>query len=53
MLPCWPDHDTIRDTMPAVFREQYHRTTVILDATEISSQQTFFFAATVTDIQQL
>ena len=35
MLPCWPDRDTIRDTMPAIFKEQYPRTTVILDATEI------------------
>ena len=35
MLPCWPDRDTIRATMPAVFREQYPRTTVILDATEV------------------
>ena len=29
MLPCWPDRDTIKDTMPAVFKEQYPRTTVI------------------------
>ena len=35
MLPCWPDRDTIRDTMPAIFKEHYPRTTVILDATEI------------------
>lgn len=35
MLPCWPDRDTIKDTMPAVFREHYPKTTVILDATEI------------------
>ena len=35
MLPCWPDRDTIKDTMPAFFKEQYPRTTVILDATEI------------------
>ena len=35
MLPCWPDRDTIRDTMPAIFKEYYPRTTVILDATEI------------------
>ena len=34
MLPCWPDHDTMRDTMPATFKEHYPRTTVILDATE-------------------
>ena len=35
MLPCWPDRDTIKDTMLAVFKENYPRTTVILDATEI------------------
>ena len=35
MLPCWPDRDIIRDTMPAIFKEYYPRTTVILDATEI------------------
>ena len=35
MLLCWPDRDIIRDTMPAIFKEQYLTTTVILDATEI------------------
>ena len=35
MLPCWPDGDTIKDTMPAVLRELYPKATVILDATEI------------------
>ena len=35
MLPCWPDRETINDTMPAHFREHYPKTTVILDATEI------------------
>ena len=35
MLPCWPDRDTINDTMPADFREHYPKTTVILDATEV------------------
>ena len=35
MLPCWPDRDTLKDTMPAVFKEQYPKTTTILDATEI------------------
>jgi len=35
MLPCWPDRGIIKGTMLAVFREQYPRTTVILDATEI------------------
>ena len=34
-LPCWPSRDTIRNTMPAVFKEQYPKTTAILDATEI------------------
>ena len=35
MLPCLPDRDTFKDTMPAVFKEQYPKTTTILDATEI------------------
>ena len=35
MLPCWPSHDTIKDTMPAIFKDQYPNTTAILDATEI------------------
>ena len=35
MLPCSPDCDTIRDCVPAAFKEHYPRTTVILDATEI------------------
>ncbi|XP_065904132.1 uncharacterized protein [Dysidea avara] len=34
-LPCWPDRSTIRNTMPASFKELYPNTTVILDATEI------------------
>ena len=35
MLPCWPNHVTIKDTMPAIFKDQYPNTSVILDATEI------------------
>ena len=31
MLPCWLGRDTIRDTIPAIFKEQYP----ILDAAEI------------------
>ena len=38
MLPCWPGHNTIRDTMHAIFKEQYSNTTAILDATEIKVQ---------------
>ena len=38
MLPCWPDRNTFRDTMPAIFKEQYPNTTAILDATEIKVQ---------------
>ena len=38
MLPCWPDHNTIRDTMPVIFKEQYPNTTAISDATEIKVQ---------------
>jgi len=34
-LSCWPSRDIIRDTMPAIFKEQYPKTTAILDATEI------------------
>jgi len=35
LLPCWPDHATISETMPATFKELYPRTTAIIDATEI------------------
>lgn len=35
LLPCWPDRSTIRNTMPASFKELYPHTTAILDATEI------------------
>ena len=35
MLPCWPDRITIKNTMPAIFKEKYPNTTVIVDATEI------------------
>ena len=52
MLPCWPDRDTINDTMPADFREYYPKTTVILDATEIKVNiYTFFIAFVIADIQ--
>ena len=34
-LPCWPDHATISNTMPAAFKELYPCTTAIIDATEI------------------
>ena len=29
MLPCWPDYDTIKDIMPAVFKKYYPKITVI------------------------
>ena len=37
MLPCWPDRTTIKNTMPAIFKEQCFNSesTIILDATEI------------------
>ena len=38
MLPCWPDRNTIGDTMPAIFKEHYPNTIAILDATEIKVQ---------------
>ena len=34
-LPCWPECTTIRNTMPATFKELYPHTTAIVDATEI------------------
>ena len=33
-LACWPERTTIRNTMPAAFKELYPHTTAILDATE-------------------
>ena len=35
MLPIWPDHSIIKETMPASFKEHYPKTTTIVDATEI------------------
>ena len=35
MLPIWPDHSIIKETMPASFKERYPKTTTIVDATEI------------------
>jgi len=35
MIPCWPSRDAIKNTMPAIFKDQYPNTTAILDATEI------------------
>jgi len=52
-MVCWPDRDTIRDTMPAVFKEQYSRTTVILDATEMKVNTPSLLLQSCTDIQQL
>ena len=35
MLPIWPSHATIKETMPGAFKERYPRTTAIVDATKI------------------
>jgi len=43
MLPCWPSCNTIRDTMPVIFKEQYPNTTAILDATEIKVHTPYSF----------
>ena len=37
LLPIWPDHATMEETMPATFKERYPKTTAILDATEIKA----------------
>ena len=35
MLPIWPSHSCINDTMPKCFKEMYPSTQVIIDCTEL------------------
>jgi len=49
MIPCWPNCDTIKDTIPAIFRDQYRNTTAILDAMEIKVHTPIFSPTAITD----